>query len=153
VLLALTAAAPFLDRDERTVQLGELLGPSNRSDADPVAGADPRLAGTAAWLLDESELAVEALGRYLDSLAGWTGRGLSGGTVAVLAAACLDTGRRSRAGHLAERVLATEMLDQAESSIVAAQTVLAFLAAQRGADDGQARGGQLSTGRRYGSRM
>ena len=132
VLLALTACAPFLDRDQRTAELGEVLGPSNRSDDDLVASAGPRLAGTAAWLLDESELAVEALGRYLDSLAGWTGRGLSGGTVAALAAACLDTGRWSRAGHLAERVLATEMLDQPESSIVAAQTVLAFLAAQRG---------------------
>jgi DNA-binding CsgD family transcriptional regulator len=132
VLLALTACAPFLDRDERTAQLGEVLGPTNRSDDDMVAGADPRLAGTAAWLLDESELAVEALGRYRDRLAGWTGRGLSGGPVAALAAACLDTGRWSRAGHLAGRVLATEMLDQPESSIVAAQTVLAFLAAQRG---------------------
>jgi DNA-binding CsgD family transcriptional regulator len=133
VIFSLTMCAPFRDREARTARLKGLLAPGLRS-AGPAAvtGTDPRLAGTAAWLLDESELAVEALGRSLDSLTGWTGRGLSGAVTAALAWACLDTGRWNRAGSLAERVLATEMVDEAELSIVAAQTILAFLAAHRG---------------------
>jgi DNA-binding CsgD family transcriptional regulator len=132
VVFSLIACAPFGDRDQRTARLREHLSAVSPSDPRTDSSADPQLAGTAAWLLDESELAVEALGRDLDRITQSTGRGPSGGVAVALAAACLDTGRWSRARNLAERVLATELLDRADISLVAAQTTLAFLAAHRG---------------------
>ena len=132
VVLALSMCAPFQDRDRRTARLRDLLSSGARAGLGSVARADPQLSGMSAWLLDESELAVEMLGRCFDSITHWTGRGSSGGVTVALASVCLDTGRWSRATSLAERVLATEMLDQADFSIVTAQSVLAFLAAYRG---------------------
>ncbi len=132
VLFSLISCAPFKDRDQRTARLREQLSAGSRSAPSADASADPQLTGTAAWLLDESELAVEALGRHLDRITQLTGRGPSRGVAVALAAACLDTGRWSRARHLAERVVATELLDRPDISLVAAQTTLAFLAAHRG---------------------
>jgi DNA-binding CsgD family transcriptional regulator len=132
VLFSLVSCAPFKDRRRRTTGLREQLSAGSRAGPRTDDSAGPLLAGTAAWLLDESELAVEALGRHLDRMTHVTERGPIGAVAATLAAACLDTGRWSRAKKLAEQVVATELLDQADISLVAAQTTLAFLAAHRG---------------------
>src|SRR6185437_1811504 len=57
------------------------------------AGGDPVVAGSSAWLLEETEQAVRLLREALDRLRAPGTRGGSGGTLSALQWACLDAGR------------------------------------------------------------
>ncbi|MCU7726913.1 helix-turn-helix transcriptional regulator [Actinoplanes sp. KI2] len=57
------------------------------------AGGDPVIAGSAAWLLEESEEAVRLLREALDRLRAPGTRGRSGGALSALHWACFDAGR------------------------------------------------------------
>jgi DNA-binding CsgD family transcriptional regulator len=94
--------------------------------------------GSAAWLLDESELAVRLLQEATDRIRAPEVRGASGPGLTALAWACIDTGRWDEAAEMAAEAAGVAEASQMDLVAASADAIAATLLALR-ADPGAAR--------------
>jgi tetratricopeptide (TPR) repeat protein len=142
----LTADRPVDGADEQRVWVHACLQPfADRARAIPdlhrIAGGPSGSKGTlgaAAWLLDESELAVTILREELARLSAAGARGRSGGTLSALEWACVDSGRWDEALAAAREANDTATGYPTETVAASALLTVATVLALRG-DPGQAR--------------
>ena len=94
--------------------------------------------GSAAWILDESDLAVRLLQEAMQQLRGPGVRGASGGGLTVLGWAYIDTGRWDEALDVAAEAASLAEANQMELVAASADVIAATVLALRG-DSGAAR--------------
>ena len=117
---------PFGERAETVPALRRMAGGSL---------GDPGLVGAAAWVLDETELAVRLLREALSRLRAPGVRGASGGVISALQWACIDSGRWDdalAAGREANDIAAAYKMETVAGS---ADLTTATVAAMRGDHD------------------
>jgi len=124
--------------DERRIWITACTDPfGRRSDAVPYLQRiargplfDPGMVGAAAWILDETELAVRLLRAALSQLRAPGVRGASGAMLSALEWACIDSGRwddaLAAAREASDIAAAYKMETVAGSADLAAATVLAM---------------------------
>src|SRR6202043_291974 len=94
--------------------------------------------GSAAWLLDESDLAITLLQDAMQRLRAPGVRGTSGGSLTVLGWAYIDTGRWDEALEVAAEAASLAEANQMETIAASADVITATVLALRG-DSGAAR--------------
>ena len=111
--------------------------PFAHADPAPLArpGADPVIAGSAAWLLDETDLAVRLLREALDRLRAPGTRGGSGGALSALQWACFDGGRWDEALAVAREARDAAAAYRLAPVAASADLLTATLSALRGEYD------------------
>jgi DNA-binding CsgD family transcriptional regulator/tetratricopeptide (TPR) repeat protein len=109
-----------------------------RGAADGGSAGSRGTIGAAAWLLDESELAVTTLREALSELSAAGARGRSGGTLSALEWACVDSGRLDEALAAAREANDTAASYPTETVAASALLAVATVLALRG-DADQAR--------------
>jgi DNA-binding CsgD family transcriptional regulator len=137
---------PRGSRDELLPHLYRLVGSPAGSAAGSPAGSlagsrleEPALsaAGAAAWLLDESGLAVDLLGEAVRRIRSPGIRGASGASLTALGWACIDAGRwdaaLTAAAEASDLAQAYQMAMVAASAALLAATVLAMRGDSAGA--------------------
>jgi DNA-binding CsgD family transcriptional regulator len=98
-------------------------------------GADPSVTGAAAWLLDETELAVSLLREALSRLRAPGIRGRSGATLSSLQWACVDSGRWDEALTAGREAADTAAAYKMETVAATADLTTATVLAMRGQCD------------------
>ena len=120
---------PFGSRDETIPYLRRITHRS-LSNLDEAGGPDLGKVGGAAWILDETELAVRVLREALIRLRAPGVRGASGAVLSVLEWACIDSGRwddaLAAACEASDIAAAYKMETVAASADLAAATVAAM---------------------------
>ena len=91
--------------------------------------------GAAAWVLDETELAVRVLREVLSRLRAPSIRGGSGGAISALAWACIDSGRWDEALAAAREANDIAAAYKMETVAASADLAAATVAAMRGDHD------------------
>ncbi len=120
------ATDPFGNRGEVIPRLHRM--------ADGTADGHARL-GAAAWLLDESELAVRLLRESLSRLRAPGVRGDSGATLSALQWACIDTGRWDEALAASREAADLAAAYKMEAVAASADLATAIVLAMRGGHD------------------
>ncbi|MCW2894904.1 MAG: hypothetical protein JWO75_4393 [Actinomycetia bacterium] len=125
------SADPIGSRDQFFPYLREIAG-------SPIEEPSLWRVASAAWLLDESDLAITMLQDAMDRLRAPGVRGTSGGSLTVLGWAYIDTGRWDEALEVAAEAASTAEANQMELVAASADVITATVLALRG-DCGAAR--------------
>jgi DNA-binding CsgD family transcriptional regulator len=125
------SADPIGSRDELLPCLRQIAG-------SPIEEPSLWRMGSAAWILDESDLAVRLLQDAMQRLRGPGVRGTSGGGLTVLGWAYIDTGRWDEALDVAAEAASMAEANQMEIVAASADVITATVLALRG-DSGAAR--------------
>ena len=125
------SADPIGRRDQLLPDLRKMVG-------SPIEEPSLWRIACAAWLLDESDLAITLLQDALQRLRGPGVRGTSGGSLTVLGWACLDTGRWDEALDAAAEAAGIAEANNMEIVSASADVITATVLALRG-DSGAAR--------------
>ena len=96
---------------------------------------EPATVGAAAWILDETELAVRLLREAIDRLRAPGTRGASGGALSALEWACIDSGRWDEAIAAAQQARDAAAAYRMETVAATADLCTATIAALRGDHD------------------
>lgn len=96
---------------------------------------DPAKVAGAAWILDETELAVRLLRRQLESMRAPGVRARSGASLSVLEWACIDSGRWDEALAAAQEAADIAAAYKMENVAGSADLTVAIVAAMRGHDE------------------
>jgi DNA-binding CsgD family transcriptional regulator len=116
----------------------QLLPPLAAIVSSPIAGPAVWRAASAAWLLDESDLAITLLQDAMQRLRAPGVRGTSGGSLTVLGWAYIDTGRWDEALEVAAEAASVGEASHMEIVAASAEVITATVLALR-ADSGAAR--------------
>ena len=116
----------------------QLLPDLRKIAVSPIAEPSMWWVGSAAWILDESELAIRLLRDALQRLRAPGVRGTSGGSLTVLGWAYIDTGRWDEALDVAAEAASLAEATQMELIAASADAIAATVLALR-ADSGAAR--------------
>jgi DNA-binding CsgD family transcriptional regulator len=98
-------------------------------------GTNPAITGSAAWLLDETELGVRLLREALARLRATGVRGRSGSALSALQWACIDSGRWDEALAVAREASDTAAAYKMETVAASASLAMATVLAMRGSHD------------------
>jgi DNA-binding CsgD family transcriptional regulator len=125
------SADPIGSRDQLLPDLRKIVG-------SPIEEPSLWRIASAAWLLDESDLAIRLLQDAMQRLRAPGVRGTSGGTLTVLGWAYIDTGRWDEALEVAAEAASLAEANQMELIAASADAITATVLALRG-DSGAAR--------------
>ncbi|MEU2618574.1 AAA family ATPase [Streptomyces sp. NPDC007157] len=123
---------PFGERADIVPRLRRLTDGSRGSQGSHGVLFDPGTVGAAAWVLDETELAVRVLREALSRLRAPGVRGASGGVLSALAWACVDSGRWDDALAAAREARDIAAAYKMETVAGSADLTTAVVAALRG---------------------
>src|SRR5487761_465689 len=119
------SADPIGSRDQFFPYLREIAG-------SPIAEPSLWRVASAAWLLDESDLAITMLQDAMDRLRAPGVRGTSGGSLTVLGWAYIDTGRWDEALEVAAEAVGLAEANHTELVAASAEVITATVRALRG---------------------